>query len=202
MSDVFILSGAPGRRALLQTILNKEPAIHVVGIAPTFPFLRSLMNDVDGDLAIIEMPSASPSDIEWTVELLESVPLVILTTVSNASLFAHMVRTERGGMLRSDASPEQIVHGVKAVMAGLLTFDSSLIPHSETTQEPAEALTARENEVLTLLAEGLSNREIAARLHISEHTIKFHIRSILGKLGASSRTEAVTRGLRSGLIEL
>jgi DNA-binding NarL/FixJ family response regulator len=53
-----------------------------------------------------------------------------------------------------------------------------------------------------LLADGLGNKEIAARLGISEHTIKFHIRSILGKLGASSRTEAVSRGLRSGLIEL
>jgi DNA-binding NarL/FixJ family response regulator len=68
--------------------------------------------------------------------------------------------------------------------------------------ELAEPLTPREREVLGLLGDGLGNREIAARLNISEHTIKFHIRSILGKLGASSRTEAVSRGLRSGLIEL
>jgi len=65
----------------------------------------------------------------------------------------------------------------------------------------SEELTSRETEVLRLLAEGSSNREIADRLDISEHTIKFHIRSILGKLGASTRTEAVTRGFRAGLID-
>jgi DNA-binding NarL/FixJ family response regulator len=65
-----------------------------------------------------------------------------------------------------------------------------------------DPLTPREAEVLQSLADGLGNKEIAAKLNISEHTIKFHIRSILGKLGAASRTEAVTRGLRSGLIEL
>ena len=65
-----------------------------------------------------------------------------------------------------------------------------------------EQLTPREGEVLRLLADGLGNKDIAVKLGISEHTIKFHIHSLLGKLGAASRTEAVTRGLRSGLIEL
>ncbi len=63
-----------------------------------------------------------------------------------------------------------------------------------------EALTARESEVLTMLAEGTSNKEIAARLNISEHTAKFHVSSILAKLGATTRTEAVSRGVRQGLI--
>jgi DNA-binding NarL/FixJ family response regulator len=63
-------------------------------------------------------------------------------------------------------------------------------------------VTSRENDVLRLLAEGIGNKEIAAQLRISEHTIKFHIRSILNKLGASSRTEAVSGGLRAELIEL
>jgi DNA-binding CsgD family transcriptional regulator len=67
---------------------------------------------------------------------------------------------------------------------------------------PIEALTAREHDVLALLADGLSNRDIAARLDISEHTVKFHLASIFGKLGASTRTEAVQRGLRLGVIEI
>ena len=67
---------------------------------------------------------------------------------------------------------------------------------------PVEALTAREHDVLALLADGLSNRDIAARLDISEHTVKFHLASIFGKLGASTRTEAVQRGLRLGVIEI
>lgn len=67
---------------------------------------------------------------------------------------------------------------------------------------PVEALTPRERDVLALVADGLGNREVAEALAISEHTVKFHLASIFGKLGASSRTEAVQRGLRLGLIEI
>ena len=65
---------------------------------------------------------------------------------------------------------------------------------------PGEPLTKRESKVLALIAEGAGNKEIAARLHISEHTVKFHVSSILNKLGAATRTEAVTRGYKEGLI--
>ena len=68
--------------------------------------------------------------------------------------------------------------------------------------EPVESLTAREHDVLALVADGLSNRDIAGRLAISEHTVKFHLASIFGKLGVSTRTEAVQRGLRLGVIEI
>jgi ATP/maltotriose-dependent transcriptional regulator MalT len=67
---------------------------------------------------------------------------------------------------------------------------------------PVEALTARELDVLALVADGLSNRDIAARLAISDHTVKFHLASIFGKLGVSTRTEAVQRGLRLGVIDI
>jgi DNA-binding CsgD family transcriptional regulator len=69
-------------------------------------------------------------------------------------------------------------------------------------EAPVEALTARERDVLALLADGLGNRDIAAALGISEHTVKFHLGAIFGKLGASTRTEAVRRGLRLGLIHI
>jgi len=67
---------------------------------------------------------------------------------------------------------------------------------------PVESLTAREHDVLALVADGLSNRDIAATLAISDHTVKFHLASIFGKLGASTRTEAVQRGLRLGVIQI
>jgi ATP/maltotriose-dependent transcriptional regulator MalT len=70
------------------------------------------------------------------------------------------------------------------------------------TDPLVEALTAREQEVLALLAGGLHNRDIASALSISEHTVKFHLASIFGKLGVSTRTEAVQRGLRLGVIEI
>jgi DNA-binding NarL/FixJ family response regulator len=81
---------------------------------------------------------------------------------------------------------------VRAVMASNGTSDSAV----------REALTAREREVLTLLADGLSNRRAAERLGISEHTVKFHVTSIYGKLGASSRAELIRRAARRGLIAI
>jgi ATP/maltotriose-dependent transcriptional regulator MalT len=78
----------------------------------------------------------------------------------------------------------------------------SLPPASDDHDPPIEALTSREHDVLSLLADGLVNRDIASRLEISEHTVKFHLASIFGKLGVSTRTEAVQRGLRLGVIEI
>jgi DNA-binding NarL/FixJ family response regulator len=162
------------------------------------------LNEIEADVALIEPGVMMPSEQaeEWLQELLELVAVVLVVPESDSTMFSHLVRAQRGAMLRSDASPDQIVQTIKAVATGLLTFDPALVPHPDLPSEIAETLTPREHDVLTLLAEGLPNRQIAFRLNISEHTIKFHIRSILGKLGASSRTEAVSVGLRSGLIEL
>lgn len=119
------------------------------------------------------------------------------------------------GALRRDAPPEEIIAAITAVAGGLITLDrrlgSSLVAAmDERVAAPAptplsgveEPLTARELEVLQLMALGLPNKTIAARLHISEHTAKFHVSSIMMKLGAASRTEAVTLGARRGLLIL
>jgi DNA-binding CsgD family transcriptional regulator len=77
------------------------------------------------------------------------------------------------------------------------------VPSAPRAQEPLiESLTAREHDVLALVADGLPNRDIAQALGISEHTVKFHLASVFGKLGVSTRTEAVQRGLRLGVIEI
>jgi DNA-binding NarL/FixJ family response regulator len=81
------------------------------------------------------------------------------------------------------------------------TFPASA-PASQPLAELPEPLTRREREVLQMLAAGLANKEIAARLHISDHTAKFHVAAILGKLGAATRTEAVALGIRRGLVLL
>jgi len=76
------------------------------------------------------------------------------------------------------------------------------LPPARRTEPLIEALTAREHDVLALVADGRSNRDIAGALAISEHTVKFHLASVFGKLGVSTRTEAVQRGLRLGVIEI
>jgi two-component system, NarL family, response regulator YdfI len=103
-------------------------------------------------------------------------------------------------ILARDTSPDEIVAAIVAVAAGLVAVQPrALVP----ARVPGgERLTAREVEVLGELARGVPNKAIAARLEISEHTVKFHIASLFAKLGAASRTEAVTQGIRRGLIML
>lgn len=134
-------------------------------------------------------------------------------------LFADAARAagERGlafGALRRDATADEIVAAVTAVAGGLIALDRRLASDLLISPERAavaaterlpgadETLTARELEVLQLLAQGLPNKLIALRLHISEHTAKFHVSAIMTKLNAASRTEAVTVAARRGLLIL
>ena len=101
------------------------------------------------------------------------------------------------------AAPDELAAAVRAVHAGLLAVHpEALAPAAVASAAPgrALALTSREREILELIAEGANNRRIAARLAISRHTVKFHVASVLAKLGARSRTEAVALALRAGLL--
>jgi DNA-binding NarL/FixJ family response regulator len=119
---------------------------------------------------------------------------------------------DRGGfaVLGNDATPEEIVAAIVAVAAGLVAlapralaaYDKRGGTRALANAEPVERLTPREKDVLEGLARGVPNKAIALDLHISEHTVKFHVASIFAKLGATSRTEAVAQGVRRGLIML
>jgi DNA-binding NarL/FixJ family response regulator len=205
MVDVWIMSPSPERRDRILRAIGGDRTIRVLGSAATFPFLRSLMSETSGDMAVMDWQSQSESTMQrdWLFEFLDLLPILVLCSEPDPGISNRILHSRAGGMiLQTDISSEPIVQAIKSVAAGLLVFDSALMPQRSDDDSLAEALTPREAEVLRLLAEGSSNREIAVRLNISEHTIKFHIRSILGKLGAASRTEAVARGLRSGLIDL
>ena len=107
--------------------------------------------------------------------------------------------------LPSDVDAAALTAAVRAAATGLIVLDPTVAGatgvHTHTrTSEGAETLTAREREVLLLVAEGLPNKAIARELGISEHTAKFHVGSLLGKLGAASRTEAVTLATRRGIL--
>jgi len=192
------------RRDWLERALQASSALHVAGMSPTFPFLRSLLNERSADVLVVDLESSSDAETarDWLQELLDLAPVVLFSPAPDPAIYTRIVRASGGAILRPDTPAEEIVHAIEAASRGLITLDSSLVPEELNLSQLPEELTGRETEVLRLLAEGLANREIANRLEISEHTIKFHIRSILGKLGASTRTEAVTRGFRAGLIDL
>lgn|SRR5690606_31624166 len=132
------------------------------------------------------------------------VPLVVLLPEGLEPTAVHAPGVT--GYLRRELDAERLAAALAAAAQGLVVLDPAyapeLLPESAAHVELSETLTPRESEVLQLLAEGLSNRAIAHRLGISEHTVKFHVNAILGKLGAQSRTEAVVQATRLGLILL
>src|SRR5262249_39731815 len=135
----------------------------------------------------------------------ESLPLVVLASDPQPVWLNDALRAGIRGVLPRDASTAEIAAAVEAAAAGLVVLHPESIARaavrtSSTMQ--GEALSAREIEVLKLLAEGSSNKTIAWRLNISQHTVKFHVNSIFSKMNAGSRTEAVMLGLRRGLIPL
>jgi NarL family two-component system response regulator YdfI len=136
------------------------------------------------------------------------VPSVSLVPDPRTAWEGERLDTMRGAraILADDAEPEAILAATAAVAAGLIAFPARLLTTSanvtaadERTNVP-ERLTLRETDVLVELARGVPNKAIAARLAISEHTVKFHIASIFAKLGVASRTEAVAYGIRLGLV--
>ena len=169
MTAVIIMAASQSRRDWFQRILAATKSMHIVGAAATFPFLRSLLEEPAAEVAILDSQSAPESDVtrDWLFEILDRLPSVLLISAPDAGIFNAVVRAERGALLRTDASPGQIIQAVQSTSAGLLTFDSTLIPQPDWPADLTEELTPRETEVLALLAEGLVNREIAFRLSIS-----------------------------------
>jgi two-component system, NarL family, nitrate/nitrite response regulator NarL len=111
------------------------------------------------------------------------------------------------GLVPPAVDPERLILAARAVLGGLLALDPSVAGVTAAARDraddaPVETLTRREREVLQLMAEGLGNKLIAGRLGITEHTAKFHVHTILGKLSTQSRTEAVVRAARLGLITI
>jgi DNA-binding NarL/FixJ family response regulator len=155
-------------------------------------------------------PAESPADGD--VILLEAsqetaphhTPVVLLT---DAPPTAALLRSSVRAVLPRHAPPEQIVAALHAAATGLVAVpaeSAAALPVSidSVAETPHEVLTPRELETLEMMSEGLSNKQIAYRLGISDHTAKFHVNSIFAKLRAGTRTEAVMRGIRMGLVKL
>ena len=133
---------------------------------------------------------------------LGAAPVVVLSV---EPLTGRLIQWGVRAVLPDHAQPEQIIAALYAAVAGLVSAPveaSASIVHGGESEASVEALTPRELEAFEMLAEGLSNKQIAAKLNVSEHTAKFHVNQILGKLNAGTRTEAVMRGLRLGILKV
>jgi len=209
---VFIVAALPLARAGLENLLAARE-VEVVGSTATIDTLADVLADAAPDVVLIDS-SGEPNEplLESILAsgLASDVNVVILGEGMTPAASTDALRAGVRAALPGDTSPEQLVAALQAVASGLIVLHPANINEvlpagSAATRAPgelAESLTRRELEVLQMLAGGLSNKEIAARLNISEHTAKFHVASILGKLGAGSRTEAVAIGIRRGLVLL
>ena len=207
-----VVAASPLARAGLESILN-ERGVDVVRSASIADFLAGRVARADAGVIVMDA-SGEPLHALLAsighVELSTESAIVLLANQPTAGRLSEAVRAGVGAILRADAPPGQLMAAIEAVAAGLIVMDrgeiDSVFAASARASRPlvelAESLTPREREVLKMLASGLGNKEIAARMLISEHTVKFHVSSILGKLGASSRTEAVALGIRHGLLLL
>ena len=201
-------------RAGLEALLTASPTLAVVGSAPDVATLADQAEDLQPDVILAELGLPDDDTIAALLALgLGPHPpaIVVLTDDAYSAWAAEALRAGIRAILPRQANAGEIVAAIEAAAAGLVVLHRDavesllLIPPSAPRPLPAppnQALTPREIEVLGMLAEGLGNKAIAWRLTISEHTVKFHVGSILAKLNASSRTEAVTLGIRQGLIML
>ena len=212
MIRVFIVAASPLARAGLENLLVAR-GVEVAGSVTNTDALVSQLSDLAVDAILIDSSGEPFEPLMGSVitsGIASDVSVVLLAEAPRPVAFLEALRAGISAVLPSDISPDQLAAALRAAASGLVVlhpaqFQSAVPAASSPSRglgELAEPLTPRESEVLQMLASGLGNKEIAAKLDISEHTVKFHVASILGKLGAASRTEAVSLGIRRGLVLL
>ena len=217
MTSVFIVAASPPARASLENLLRAR-RVEITGSFASLDDLSSRLDDTPADAIVVDStgePFESFLDSVIASGLASDFTVVLMVEPSSLAALSAALGAGVRAVLPNDISPDQLVAALEAVRSGLLVLHPTQVSEQISTnpfassptrppglEELAEPLTPRESEVLQMLAGGLGNKEIAAKLAISEHTVKFHVASILGKLGAASRTEAVSLGIRRGLILL
>lgn len=208
---ILILAADPLARAGLAALLAQQPGCQVVGQASVDADLAAEIEAAQPDVVVWDLGWTPNDALERLAEQSAARPPVLALLPGGAAFTSLASQAWRAGaraLLDRDARPEAILAAAHSLALGLVVLAQDLADELlPTAPEPAvpslvEPLTPRENQVLQLLAEGLTNRAIAQRLDISEHTAKFHVNAILGKLAAQSRADAVMRATRLGLILL
>lgn len=207
----------------LATILRYAQGIEVVGQAGDGREAITLARDLQPDVVLMDLKMPRLGGIPTTRQICADRPdthVIILTTYDTDDLVFEGIKAGAKGYLLKDASGEMLVEAIRGVMQGESQIDPAVArkvltefqrlaeqpPVPLTKEQPQdlvlEPLTPREEEVLHLLVEGLSNKEIGARLHLTEGTVKNYVSAIIAKLQANDRTHAVVTALRHGLVEL
>jgi two-component system, NarL family, response regulator YdfI len=210
VTRVFLI-GAPGSTREKWEGLLDGADVSVIGQSDDLETVDDELAD-EAEAVLIDASNAPLEDSVSSLQeqrLLRETKVVLLTDHPSPDAVYRAIRAGVRGVLPADLESEQLGVALEAVARGLVVLYPGEVAAPRSTRasaadfaEAVESLTVRERDVLQMLSQGMGNKEIALRLKISEHTVKFHVASILAKLGAATRTEAVSIALRRGLILL
>lgn len=200
-------------RAGLVSLLEQQNDFLVVGQAGTGEEAVRLTNELKPDVVLMDLQMPVMDGVRATEQIkttFPSIEILVLTTFDDDALIWGAIQAGAKGYLLKDTPPDTLFSAIRNVAAGETLIPPDILarltqvirqggPNATKSHEP---LTEREQEVLDLIARGLSNKQIAATLFISDNTVKTHISNLFEKLGVSDRTEAVTKALRLGWIKL
>ena len=223
--NVFIFADTITELARLTAIVRSDPSLELAAAGLDRDVLTGHLEDVESAAPVVLLEHSSalhPQDSSAYDSGLDSIARIVLTEAAGfADAVAAMRQPDSAirATLPAWAGEKEIHAAIEAVGAGLIVIHPDVLDElteeekgsgryvpeyspSELEDRPTQQLSPRESEILNLLADGLANKEIAWRLKISDHTVKFHVTSIFNKLNASTRAEAVAIGARRGLIIL
>ena len=205
---VLIISPSPLARGGLVAMLDGMPGIKTVG-GGGITEASSLAAQLLPDAVLLDAGDGEPEDLDAIARLASAQPgLPIVALAGESGAISQALAFGASALLPAAVDTQTLAAALLASARGLVTISrrdlATLLPEEERIEPalkaPAESLTPRELEVLQLMARGLTNRQIARQLQISEHAVKFHAGAILGKLSARSRAEAVARSIGLGWI--
>jgi DNA-binding NarL/FixJ family response regulator len=214
MIQILIADDHPVVQDGLQAVLSTQPDFEIVGVAETGTEVLHIVAAKEPDIVLLDLEMPEMDGLEVLENLRSDHPTVkaiVFTAFDTDERIVGAVKAGAKGYLLKGAPSQDLFEAIRTVSAGgsLLqpVVASKLIEHVSgerdmAAQEKTTPLTERERQVLEQLALGKTNKEIASELVITERTVKFHVSSILSKLGAGNRTEAVTIAARDGLVTL
>jgi DNA-binding NarL/FixJ family response regulator len=188
----------------LRLSLSRSPHIRVVGEAGDGKAAIEMAERRKPNVVIMDVRMPGLDGLDATKELMQKEPnvaVLIFTAYSERSLLARGLESGAKGYILKEAPHETLVRAIEKVANGDSFIDPALMPAFLSGKDREDMLTAREREILQLLADGMSNADVAQRLFISQETVKSHVRHILAKLEADTRTHAVAIALRDAIID-